>query len=115
MDLRLTSELVPSTAWGHTLRDLLTPEQWDTLRRLTYRHYSYRCGVCHASQTRLYCHEQWDYEDAAHLQRLVGLVALCKMCHQCKHLGHAGILASRGELDARAGNRSLSARQWVFT
>lgn len=31
MDLRLTIELVPSTAWGQNLRDLLTQEQWDTL------------------------------------------------------------------------------------
>ena|SRR5690242_20982732 len=99
MDLRLTIELVPSTAWGHNLRDLLTREQWDTLRRLTYSHYGYRCGVCHASNTTLYCHEQWEYDDTTHLQKLVGLVALCKMCHHCKHLGHAGILASRGELD----------------
>ena len=99
MDLRLTIELVPSTAWGQNLRDVLTQEQWDTLRRLTYKHYGYRCGICHASKTTLYCHEIWTYNDTLHVQTLTGLIALCKMCHHCKHMGHAGILASRGELD----------------
>lgn len=99
MALRLTIELVPSTAWGQNLRDLLTRGQWDTLRRLIYKHYGYRCGVCQASDTTLYCHEIWEYDDTAHVQKLTGLIALCKWCHHCKHMGHAGILALDGELN----------------
>jgi len=97
--LRLSIELVPSSSWGQNLRDLLTQEQWDVLRRKTYKHYGYRCGICHVSNTTLYCHEIWSYDDTNHVQTLTGLIALCKMCHQCKHMGYAGILASRGELD----------------
>ena len=96
--LRLSIELVPSSSWGQNLRDLLTREQWDVLRRKTYEHYGYRCGICH-SNTRLYCHEIWSYDDTNHVQTLTGLIALCKICHHCKHMGYAGILASRGELD----------------
>ncbi len=99
MDLRLTIELVPSTAWNHNLRDLLTRDQWDTLRRLTYKHYRYRCGICQVSDTTLYCHEIWQYDDDHHIQKLAGLIALCKWCHHCKHMGYAGILALDGELD----------------
>ena len=31
--LRLTIELVPATAWGAKLRDVLTRQGWDALRR----------------------------------------------------------------------------------
>ena len=98
-DFRLTIELVPSTSWGQNLRDLLTRQQWDVLRRMTYKHYRYRCAICQASDTTLSCHEVWEYDDTAHVQKLAGLVALCKWCHHCKHLGYAGILALDGELD----------------
>lgn len=97
--LRLTIELVPSTAWGRNLRDLMTKDAWDALRRQVYKHYNYRCGTCNASNTTMYCHEVWQYDDEHHMQRLAGFLALCRMCHHCKHLGHANMLAQRGELD----------------
>src|SRR6266699_4186396 len=97
--LLLTIELVPSTAWERNLRDLLTQSQWDTLRRQVYKQYNYHCGVCDASNTTMYCHEMWQYDDRTHTQKLIGLIALCRWCHHCKHLGFAGVLASRGELD----------------
>lgn len=99
MNLRLTIELVPSTAWNRNLRDLLPPGAWDTLRKQVYRQYQYHCGICHASNTQLSCHEIWQYDDDRHIQSLQGFIALCQWCHHCKHIGLAGILASRGELD----------------
>src|SRR5260370_14450274 len=99
MDLRLTIELVPSSAWGNNLRDLMAKEAWDSMRRQVYKQYKYHCGICNAGNTTMYCHEIWQYDDETWTQKLTGFIALCKMCHHCKHLGHANILAQKGELD----------------
>jgi hypothetical protein len=96
--LRLTIELVPATAWGANLRDVLTRAGWDQLRRTVYARFGQRCAICGAGG-RQHCHEVWQYDDAQHIQRLEGCLALCALCHHVKHLGHAGILARAGKLD----------------
>lgn len=96
--LRLSIELVPATAWGANLRDVLTRAAWDELRRAVYARCGHRCAICGAAG-RLHCHEVWHYDDARHIQRLEGLLALCALCHHVKHLGHAGILAREGKLE----------------
>ncbi len=102
MDLRLTIELIPLPCQRKNLRSLMGKDAWDTLRRQVYKQYNYRCAICNASNTTMYCHEIWQYEyddngvDA--VQKLIGLIALCKMCHHCKHLRHASILSHEGEL-----------------
>ncbi len=73
--------------------------KWDVLRREVYKQYEYKCGVCEKTDTRLSCHEIWDYNDTEHIQTLTGFIALCDLCHHCKHLGLAGILARQGKLD----------------
>lgn len=97
--LRLTIELVPSTCWNVNLRHLLAPSAWDALRRRVYEESGWRCGICDARAKPLHCHEVWDYDDARQVQTLRGFLALCPLCHHVKHIGHAGILASRGQLD----------------
>ena len=37
MNLRLTIELVPSSAWGCNLRDLMVRVAWDSLRWQVYK------------------------------------------------------------------------------
>ena len=37
------------------------------------------------AQVRLECHEDWEYDEAAHVQRLARLQPLCTRCHQVKH------------------------------
>jgi len=96
--LRLSIELVPATSWGANLRALLPAAEWDRLRRQVYAASERRCVICGA-RGRLHAHEQWDFDDARHIQRLRGLVALCTLCHHVKHLGHARLLAARGQLD----------------
>ena len=98
MDLKLQIELVPSKTWYTNLRKVLPREEWDRVRKKVYADYGHRCGICGA-EGRLNCHEIWEYDDAKHLQTLVGFIALCDMCHHVKHIGLAGILADKGELD----------------
>lgn len=97
-ELVLTVELVPRTSWYDNLRKVVSPDDWDRLRRDVYACYGHHCGICGASG-RLACHEIWDYDDAVHRQTLGGFIALCDLCHHVKHIGLAGILASQGKLD----------------
>jgi len=99
---RLSVELVPATCWSSNLRSELPRSAWDVLRRRTYQDAGYRCEVCggRGPTHPVECHEQWSYDDAALVQRLVCMVALCPACHQVKHLGRAHAIG-RGD-QARA-------------
>jgi hypothetical protein len=80
------------------MRKVLSPSQWDKIRKKTYAEYGHRCGICGA-EGMLNCHEIWEYDDRRHTQKLVGFVALCSLCHHVKHIGLASILAGQGKLD----------------
>jgi hypothetical protein len=95
---RLTIELVPSTSWYKNMRKVVSRAQWDTIRKRAYAESGHKCGICEA-EGRLNCHEIWEYDDRAHVQKLVGFIALCDLCHHVKHIGLANILAAEGKLD----------------
>ena len=95
---RLTAELVPRSLWGVNLRKLLPVSEWDRIRKEAYARQNQQCAIC-GHEGRLECHERWEYDDAARVQRLTGFMAVCPPCHQVKHLGMTGIRASRGEID----------------
>ncbi len=97
--LILTIELVPQPCFYNNLRNKMSRPAWDKLRKQVYAQYHYSCGICQAKSVTLNCHEIWDYDDTAHIQKLNGFIALCNMCHHCKHIGYAGILAAEGKLD----------------
>jgi len=98
-DFKLTIELVPSTSWYANLRKVMPGADWDKLRKQVYAQYGRRCGICGAGNTRLNCHEIWEYDERNRVQRLNGFIALCDLCHHVKHIGFAALLAGRGELD----------------
>ena len=91
--VRLSIDLVPRGAWFLNLRSMLLPEQWDALRKETYRRVGYRCEVCGGKGPKhpVECHEKWEYDDRRHVAKLVGLAGLCPACHECKHIGLAQI------------------------
>ena len=97
-DLILKIELVPQTSWYSNLRSNISTSDWDKLRKQVYSQYQNVCGIC-GSQGRLDCHENWEYDDKKHVQKLRGFIALCDICHHVKHIGYAGILAQQGKLD----------------
>src|SRR5256885_4202017 len=99
-ELRLTIELVPSPCWHSNLRKILPRSAWDKLRKQVYAQYKNQCGICNAENVTLDCHEIWQYDDEAHIQKLTGFIALCKMCHLHKHPGFAAGLIAKGQLDA---------------
>jgi hypothetical protein len=49
---------------------------------------------------QLEAHEKWEYNDATHIQKLVGLEALCPTCHGVKHIGRTMTLGEAPMLRA---------------
>ena len=99
---RLTIELVPQTCWFSNVRDQVSPGDWKRIRSEVYENASRRCEICGGRGPKhpVECHEVWEYDEAAGIQRLVRMIALCPACHEVKHMGLAGI---RGRADlARA-------------
>lgn len=99
MPTRLTVELVPSTCWYTNVRSNVSKATWDRLRRHVAAGARHRCEICGGQGRRwpVECHEVWDYDDEAKVQRLDRLVALCPACHEVKH---AGLASKRGRLPA---------------
>ena len=91
--MKLSIELVPSTTWCNNLRSILSKEDWDLLRKESYRLAKYKCEICGGKGDKhpVECHERWVYNDKKHIQKLEGLISLCPSCHQVKHIGFAYI------------------------
>jgi hypothetical protein len=106
---RLTIELVPRTCWFSNVRDQVPRGDWDRIRREVYERAGKRCEVCSGRGSRhpVECHEVWEYDETAHVQRLVRMIALCPACHEVKHIGLAG-LKGRGEQAALISPRSTA-------
>lgn len=90
--MRLTIELIPSSAWDNNLRSYLTQAGWDCVRRKCYAEANYHCEVCggkggNGRKHPVEAHEKWDFVDGEVVLR--GVIALCPPCHEVKHIGRA--------------------------
>lgn len=76
----------------------MSGHDWDRLRRAVYRRAGWRCEICgqRGPAHPVECHELWEYDDPACVQRLVSLIALCPACHRVEHLGRSAVMG-RGE------------------
>ena len=97
MNLLLTIELVPASAWNQNLRSILPKKVWDEIRYEVLAKSDYKCGIC-GSARKLECHEVWDYDEVKHIQKLAGFLALCELCHGVKHIGFTGIKNSKNKI-----------------
>jgi hypothetical protein len=97
--MKLTIELVPSTAWYSNVRSNVTPAEWDVLRKECYKKAGYKCEVCGGKGPNhpVECHEIWEYDDGDCTQTLGGLIALCPDCHSTKHFGFARVSGKEKE------------------
>ena len=86
---KLTIELVPKTQWFTNVRSQVSKEDWDYLRRESYKSAGYRCEICGGvgDSHPVECHEIWNYDDNDLIQKLEGLISLCPSCHEVKHIG----------------------------
>ena len=95
MNRLLQIELVPKSTWYNNVRSQVSRDEWNAIR-IHFKKPS--CQFC-GRRYGLHCHEVWKYDDALHIQKLVGFETLCFLCHAIKHLGLAGLMAQRGDLD----------------
>jgi 5-methylcytosine-specific restriction endonuclease McrA len=104
--MKLTIELVPSTAWYTNVRSNVSKEQWDIIRKRCYRNAHYKCEICGEKGEKwpVECHEIWEYNDNKQTQILIGFIALCPKCHKVKHAGRSQLF---GEGDLVADHLKL--------
>lgn len=97
MNLLLTIELVPASAWNQNLRSIIPKKVWEKIRNEVLTKSNYKCGICGSLQ-KLECHEVWEYDDEKHIQKLAGFLALCKFCHGVKHIGFTGLKSDKDKI-----------------
>jgi hypothetical protein len=103
MNGKLFIELVPKTCHFSNVRTLLPKKEWDKLRKASYEVAGNVCEICgdtgknQGYNHNVECHEIWDYDDDAKVQKLLGLISLCPRCHQVKHFGRASVIGKQAE------------------
>jgi hypothetical protein len=120
-------DLIPDTCWATNARTLVTPREWERLRRYVTGRTGGTCEACGSTPGRtgegdyLDCHERWRYVEERvpakrpgrftwqRTQLLVRLVALCSACHEATHYGRAELTGN-----ARSASRHLRrVRGWT--
>ncbi len=98
---------MPSTCWYTNVRSQATEDEWDKIRIKSYRKANHKCEICGDVGTNqgvyhsVECHEIWEYNDEAKIQKLVGLISLCPFCHKVKRPGLAAIKGESHIVDAQ--------------
>ena len=90
--MKLNFELEPDSCWYSNLRSILSPAQWDFIRRDAYARANGRCMICGAPSKRLEAHERWEYDEKNAVQKLVDVIAVCRSCHEVIHIGRTQLL-----------------------
>ena len=92
MEYKLNFELVPDSCWYSNLRSILSPKQWDVVRREAYSRANGRCMICGRPAKRLEAHEKWSYDEVNEVQKLEDVVAICHSCHSVIHIGRTQLM-----------------------
>lgn len=85
MDRRLAISLIPGPLWGQNLRNALSREEWSRIRDDVLTRQDHQCAICE-SGIATECHEHWQYDDIARIQRLNRIEGVCKLCHYAIHI-----------------------------
>jgi hypothetical protein len=98
-EIKLTIELVPNTCWFSNVRNHVSKDEWDRIRKAVFRNAQNRCQVCggRGPQWPVECHEIFDFINETRTQKLLSLAAVCPSCHQVKHIGLAQIKGKEQE------------------
>lgn len=94
---KLTIELVPKTSWYNNVRSKVSSDEWDIIRKKSYKLANHVCEICGDNGINqgfshpVECHEIWEFDDTHNIQKLIGFTSLCPLCHKVKHIGLAQI------------------------
>lgn len=97
--MKLYFELVPDSCWYSNLRSILSPAQWDIVRKEAYSRANGRCMICKEKCSRLEAHERWEYDEKNAIQKLSDVIAVCRRCHEVIHIGRTQIKGSEREAE----------------
>lgn len=98
--MKLDFELVPDSCWYSNLRNILSPAQWDIVRREAYARANGKCMICGIPTNRLEAHERWSYDEENRIQKLEDVVAICKSCHEVIHIGRTQLMGGEERASA---------------
>ena len=99
MTYKLNFEIVPDSCWYSNLRSILTPAQWDVVRKEAYARAGGKCSICGGQSPRLEAHEQWEYDEKNAVQRLKNVIAVCRNCHEVIHIGRTQLMGREREAE----------------
>ena len=103
MVYKLNFELVPDGCWKSNLRNILSKEQWDFLKKDAKERAEGKCSICGKKTRFLDAHEKWSYDKNKGVQKLEDIVAVCKDCHSVIHIGYTSL---KGDVE-RAENHFM--------
>lgn len=87
----LSPSLVPEPLWGLSAYNLLRRSVWKRIRTEVLAEAQSRCAVCgDQHETRMVCHEVWEYNDQGHVATLTRFSIACPDCDAAQHLGRTG-------------------------
>jgi hypothetical protein len=109
-------DLIPVSAHGSSLYNLLTDKDWSAIRKPLIETVNQVCQACSRHQRRyLQAHELWEYHlpetGNQGIQRLGEIAILCKDCHAMFHLALAD-LQGHGE---ETMQRLMALHRWNTT
>ncbi|TLX16271.1 hypothetical protein [Rhizobium sp. MHM7A] len=109
------ADMIPTTSFGASLANLLTPVSWKAVRKPFFQAAGYVCQICGEADGAVEGHEVWQFFDGRGerngwaLQRLETILCLCRGCHQMFHLGLGAINGQSKKI----GERIRSINEWT--
>lgn len=103
---KLYMNLIPKTTWYWNLRKILSPGEWEIIKKATFKHAGYKCEICGDVGTNqgykwpVECHEIFEYDEVNQVQILKDTICLCPLCHSAKHMGYARVSGNEAVAEA---------------
>lgn len=92
MKRKLKFECLPQALWGKNIRSELGQDEWDIIRKKTYKKYNHRCAIC-GKRAKMNAHEVWklkiNSKKGVGTQILVNVISVCDDCHNTIHIGRS--------------------------
>lgn len=92
MNRKLRFECLPQALWGKNIRSELGQNEWDIIRKKTYKKYNHRCAIC-GKRAKMNAHEVWKLKINSRkgigVQILVNVISVCDDCHNAIHIGRS--------------------------
>lgn len=95
--LRLGPRLIPSPLWGISAAKRLKKSEWNAIRKDALAAAGNKCSICNNSSQRLFCHEEWTYDEDQAVATLTGFVIVCPACSGVIHFGRSQAVGYHNE------------------